>query len=312
MAFNYTFAEWAPSGVKSAPSEALQETGFAGGMKPPASVFNYQWDKTGKAITELQNAEAAVEAAVAEHENKISTLETAVEAAGSATEPYKYVYEAGGDVLGMVRDVASYTKSKTYTPYNIEGDNITDKEKGYADSANESYAELGTTTASRTAKIYIDLGIPPIATISALTIKAKIGTSNISTSVWTTHKYSIKSGANVLGSGDFALKTAGNVITLTVSDMTKIVSPIIVIELTAQTTNAQAVRIFGADASITYSATQEYVSIIRQNKLAMEAQKKEEITLASIGAAPAPTISQTDITAGSTALASGKSYHVYE
>ena len=31
-----------------------------------------------------------------------------------------------------------------------------------------------------------------------------------------------------------------------------------------------------------------------------------------IGAAPAPTISQTDITAGSTALANGKSYHVYE
>lgn len=32
----------------------------------------------------------------------------------------------------------------------------------------------------------------------------------------------------------------------------------------------------------------------------------------SIGAAPAPIISQTDITAGSTALATGRSYHVYE
>lgn len=312
MAFEYTFAEWAPNGVKSAPSESLRDTGFVGGMKPPASVFNYQWYKTGKAITELQEAEAAVEAAVAEHETQIGELETAVQAAQNATAPYTYVYEAGGDVLGMVRDVASYTKSKTYTPYNIEGDYITDKEKGYAGSANESYAELETTTTSRTAKIYIDMGIPPVATISSLTINAKIGTSNISSAVWTTHKYSIKSGANEIGSGDFTLKTLGNVISLVVTDMTKIVSPIIVIELTAQTTNAQSVRIFGADVSITYSAVQEYISLIRQNKLAIDVQKKDEITLESLGAAPAPIISQTDIVAGSTALASGRSYHVYE
>lgn len=372
MAFEHTFAEWAPNGVKSAPSEALQETGFLGGMKPPASVFNYQWDKTGKAITELQEAEAAVEAAIAEQATQIGNLGTEVQAAKNATAPYKFIYDTDGDVLGMVRDVASYTKTKTYTPYNIEGDNITDKGKGYADSTNESYAELETTTESRTAKIYIDLEIPPTATISALTINAKIGTSNISSAVWTTHTYSIKSGSNVLGSGDFTLKTLGNVISLTVTDMTKIVSPIIVIELTAQTTVTQYVRIFGADVSITYSAAQEFVSLIRQNKLASDSGSSSEvdaskisgvlavenggtgadnaeearenlgITPENIGAAKSDLsnasgtlggqvvanatavatlgtaqvrntkISATDLTAGSSALATGDSYHVYE
>lgn len=284
MAFEHTFAEWAPNGVKSAPSESLQETGFIGGMKPPASVFNYQWDKTGKAITELQEAEAAVEAAVAEHGTQISGLETAVQAAQNAIAPYKYIYDTDGDVLGMVRDVASYTKSETYTPYSIEGDNITGRGKGFADSTNETYAELETATTSRTAKIYIDLGIPPTATISSLTINAKVGTSNISSAVWTTHTYSIKSGGNVLGSGDFTLKTAGNVISLTITDMTKIVSPVIVIELTAQTTVAQYVRIYGADVSITYSAAQEFVSLIRQNKLATSAFESEPVTAEQIDA----------------------------
>lgn len=52
--FEHTLDEWAKNGTKSAPSSTLKSTGFVGGMKPPASVFNYQWDKIAKAITELQ------------------------------------------------------------------------------------------------------------------------------------------------------------------------------------------------------------------------------------------------------------------
>lgn len=56
MSFTNIFTEWAKNGTKVAPTETLESTGFTGGMKPPASVFNYMWDKIGKAITELQTA----------------------------------------------------------------------------------------------------------------------------------------------------------------------------------------------------------------------------------------------------------------
>lgn len=56
MSFTNIFSEWAKNGTKTAPTSSLESTGFTGGMKPPASVFNYMWDKIGKAITELQTA----------------------------------------------------------------------------------------------------------------------------------------------------------------------------------------------------------------------------------------------------------------
>lgn len=52
--FVYAMDEWATSGTKTAPSSNLKNTGFTAGMVPPAYVFNYQWDRWGKAITELQ------------------------------------------------------------------------------------------------------------------------------------------------------------------------------------------------------------------------------------------------------------------
>lgn len=54
MDFNNKFdgVSWQNDG--SAPSPKLQEDGFAGGYKPPASVFNWFWGKVMKAITEIQ------------------------------------------------------------------------------------------------------------------------------------------------------------------------------------------------------------------------------------------------------------------
>lgn len=52
--YEYTMGSWADNGAKSAPSESLRSTGFVGGMKPPASVFNYWWDRQARAISELQ------------------------------------------------------------------------------------------------------------------------------------------------------------------------------------------------------------------------------------------------------------------
>ena len=56
MSFINTFKEWAKNGTRTAPTSSLESTGFTGGMKPPASVFNYMWNKIGQAITELQTA----------------------------------------------------------------------------------------------------------------------------------------------------------------------------------------------------------------------------------------------------------------
>lgn len=57
----------------------------------------------------------------------------------------------------------------------------------------------------------------------------------------------------------------------------------------------------------------ENYAILHSGNIGEYAAKADHThTPANIGAAPAPIISQTDITAGSTALATGQSYHVYE
>lgn len=52
MDFNNILPEWENEGTE--PSDNLKSNGFAGGYKPPASVFNWFWSKVTKAITELQ------------------------------------------------------------------------------------------------------------------------------------------------------------------------------------------------------------------------------------------------------------------
>lgn len=61
MNFNHTLFNWNNNGTE--PSENLKANGFAGGYKPPASVFNYFWSKVTKAITELQTNLSAVDTA---------------------------------------------------------------------------------------------------------------------------------------------------------------------------------------------------------------------------------------------------------
>lgn len=52
MAFTNKPMEWNNEGI--APSSTLQQNGFQGGYKPPASVFNYFFCKTADCINELQ------------------------------------------------------------------------------------------------------------------------------------------------------------------------------------------------------------------------------------------------------------------
>ena len=52
MDFKNIFSAWGNDGKE--PSEELQLSGFKGGQKPAASVFNWFWSKVMKAVTELQ------------------------------------------------------------------------------------------------------------------------------------------------------------------------------------------------------------------------------------------------------------------
>lgn len=180
----------------------------------------------------------------------------------STPTPWKYQYIADGDVLGMVRDIDSQTVTKNSFPYKVVAPWIIDESNAYHDTTNETYAQMPTTTTERTAKIYIDTQIPE--TVSNMTISFKVGTSNISPSVWNKRSYVVKCGGVTLGSGDLVLKTMGNIVTLNVAKTS--VSPIVEIDITAQTTMEQYVRIFGAEVSATYNATKKWVSMIRNDQ----------------------------------------------
>lgn len=55
MSINFTNlpAEWNKEGTE--PSSTIKTNGFAAGDKPPAAWFNWQWNKTYKAIDEIQD-----------------------------------------------------------------------------------------------------------------------------------------------------------------------------------------------------------------------------------------------------------------
>ncbi len=67
MDFNNKFTDdnWAENGTTAEPSENLRQSGFQGGYKPPANVFNWFWRTAMKAITELQAKLSGVDSAVA-------------------------------------------------------------------------------------------------------------------------------------------------------------------------------------------------------------------------------------------------------
>lgn len=67
MDFNNKFTDdsWAENGTTAEPSENLRQSGFQGGYKPPANVFNWFWRTVMKAVTELQTKLSGVDSAVA-------------------------------------------------------------------------------------------------------------------------------------------------------------------------------------------------------------------------------------------------------
>ena len=183
--------------------------------------------------------------------------------------PWKYKYKAVGDILGMERNVSAYTATKKLLPYKVTATvELADKAKAYNDATNEEYATMATSTDERTMKMLIDTQMPTGATISNMSIAFKVGSNNISPSKWTKRTYTVKCGGNILGSGTLVLKTMGNVFTIPVTDMSLIVSPIIEIAVTVQTTEELSVRVFGAEVSTTFTATREWVTVMRQNQLA--------------------------------------------
>ena len=203
-----------------------------------------------------------------------------IDANGAGTNtpaPWAYRYDSASDVLGMERDIGQHASSDCILPYSVTADvELGDEANAYHDTTNTNYATLTTAAEERTVKMYIDTQLPSDATISAMSVAFKIGTSNISSAVWGTRTYKVKCGANVLGSGNFTLRTAGVVTTIEVSDMSLITSPIIEIEVTAKTTNEQNVRIFGAQVDVEYTSAKEYVSVVRQSIPAVAKHRHSE------------------------------------
>ena len=187
-------------------------------------------------------------------DSKISSINT--------PSPWRYSYNSTDDVLGLERDIETKTVTKCVLPYEVSADGITDEENAYHDTTNETYATIPVSTEEITSKIFIDTQIPQ--TVSNASISFKVGTSNISQSVWEKRSYVVKCGNTTLASGDFPLRTLGTVITATGT----ITSPIVEIDITAKTTVEQNVRIFGAQVDMTYTSSKEWVTIMRKNKLA--------------------------------------------
>lgn len=63
MSFNQKVPEWKNPGTE--PSESLKKSGFVGGYKPPASIFNWFWHAVSEALQELQEVTPKEIAAVA-------------------------------------------------------------------------------------------------------------------------------------------------------------------------------------------------------------------------------------------------------
>lgn len=198
--------------------------------------------------------------------------------------PWKFVYDTHNEVLGLTQDVESYTKTIKEKAYNIEWDgDITNLDNGCGDSDNTLYATLPTATTARTGRIYIDTQMPTGVTLSSFSVSVKLGTNNISPSIWTTHSYIIKCGSYTLKEGDFTLSMNGAKITATVTNPVVLASPVIVIEFVAQTTDEREVRVYGADVQATYTATKEYVSLARGSKIATEkANPPDKSTIESL------------------------------
>lgn len=175
--------------------------------------------------------------------------------------PWKCRYIASGDVLVMERDVDRHTETKCVLPYKIDATGLADEANAYNDTTNETYASFPTGTDERTAKIYIDTQIPQTVNAS---VSFKVGSSNISPTMWTKHTYTIKCGGATLASGDFPLRTLGTVLTATGT----LTSPIVEITVTAKTTAEHNVRLFGAQVDASYTTSKEWVTVMRQNQLA--------------------------------------------
>lgn len=202
---------------------------------------------------------------------KVKTLIDTKTANLTAPTPWRYQYDASGDVLAMVRDTDVYTTTRKDLPYKVSASvDIADVAKAYNDTTNAEYASMPTANEERTLKILIDTQVPPGAAISNMNISFKIGSNNISPSIWTKRIYSVKCGSNELANDTLTLRTMGSIFSFSVSDKSLIVSPVIEISVTVKTTEEQIVRIFGAQVETTFTATQEWVTIMRQNQLAKQ------------------------------------------
>lgn len=100
--------EWSSEGVE--PSETLKKTGFKGGYKPPAEIFNYFLHNSEVCITELQkettNAQSTANAAKTVAENAQITAGNAVTAVKKLKTDSERIYATKEEISDFVTNEA--------------------------------------------------------------------------------------------------------------------------------------------------------------------------------------------------------------
>ena len=128
MDFNEQFPTWTNTGTE--PSEELKTTGFQGGYKPPASVFNWFWSKVMRGINELQSKLSATDTALGGKANAADVLTKTNTTAFTPTGDYqpatkKYVDDAveagGGGGGGDAQKVYSATWTAASETFTVTG-----------------------------------------------------------------------------------------------------------------------------------------------------------------------------------------------
>lgn len=91
--------EWNAEG--SEPSETLKENGFQAGYKPPADVFNFFFNKTGKCITELQAKSDEHQEALENQSGETIPIDRGGTGATTKSDALKNLAGASGTPFGL-------------------------------------------------------------------------------------------------------------------------------------------------------------------------------------------------------------------
>lgn len=279
MDFTNKMSNWQNEGT--APSADLQANGFQPGQRPPASVFNWQWHQTSAAITELQTKLSEVDSTSEENQNAFSNVKvgSTTIAADSKTDTLTL---AAGTNISITPDATNdkVTITNTYTLPKATSSTL-----GGVKGVAKTEAMTKGVGVDSDGQLWIEsTGGTPLMDDSGILTWGEVD-SDVDVSIFSS--YAMKSHASTTtenGAGDST--HYGHV---KLSDSTNSTS--------------------GASAGI--AATPAAVKVAKDTADSALAAANSAASSAA-GKAPAYTYGTEDLTAGTTALATGTLHFVYE